>query len=102
MVGRATLLAGHVVRGGGRNTPTLVNAALQPRSFDDGRVRTLEDQATDVLGSAAEMGARSISRRERSAWDAIQCVSRSPRMCGSLVALNSRFDRAGALVRSLC
>jgi len=91
---RATLLAGHVARGGGRNTPTLVNAALQPTLFDDGRVRTLEDQATDVLGSAAEMGgslelaARAVGVRRDSVRFALAAYVRS------LVALNSRFDRA--------
>ena len=91
---RATLLAGHLARGGGRNTPTLVNAALQPTLFDDGRVHTLEDQATDVLGSAAEMGgsldvaARAIHMRPDSVRLALAAYVRS------LVALDSRFDRA--------
>jgi cytochrome c peroxidase len=53
---RAELLPGHGAGRGARNTPTLINAALQPTLFADGRVRTLEDQATDVLGSASEMG----------------------------------------------
>jgi cytochrome c peroxidase len=52
---RADLLHGQAGRRA-RNTPTLVNAAFQPTLFADGRVRTLEDQATDVLGSASEMG----------------------------------------------
>ena len=91
---RATLFAGHVARGGGRNTPTLVNAALQPTLFDDGRVHTLEDQATDVLGSAAEMGgsldvaARAIGMRPDSVRLALAAYVRS------LVAMDSRFDRA--------
>jgi cytochrome c peroxidase len=91
---RAALLAGHVARGGGRNTPTLLNAALQPTLFDDGRVRTLEDQATDVLGSAAEMGG-SLDR----AASALHMQPGRIRLAlasyvRSLVALNSRFDRA--------
>ncbi len=39
-----------------RNTPTLINAALQPRQFADARATTLEDQAGVVLRSPAEMG----------------------------------------------
>jgi cytochrome c peroxidase len=53
---RAELLPGHGMGRPARNTPTLINAALQPTLFADGRVRTLEDQATDVVGSASEMG----------------------------------------------
>ena len=44
---------GAIVR---RNTPTLINAALQPRQFADERATTLEDQAGVVLRSPAEMG----------------------------------------------
>ncbi|MDB4913263.1 MAG: cytochrome-c peroxidase, partial [Gemmatimonadetes bacterium] len=39
-----------------RNTPTLLNAALQPTLFNDGRVATLEAQVSVVLASPAEMG----------------------------------------------
>ncbi|QJB30755.1 cytochrome-c peroxidase [Chitinophaga oryzae] len=38
-----------------RNTPTLLNAALQPSLFYDMRVAYLEDQATDVITSKDEM-----------------------------------------------
>lgn len=38
-----------------RNTPTLINAALQPSLFWDGRVQFLEEQAHDVLLSKSEM-----------------------------------------------
>lgn len=38
-----------------RNTPTLLNAALQARLFHDSRVVYLEDQATDVIGNHEEM-----------------------------------------------
>lgn len=38
-----------------RNTPTLINAALQPSLFWDGRVQFLEEQAHDVLLNKAEM-----------------------------------------------
>jgi cytochrome c peroxidase len=53
---RAALLDAHAPLQRARNTPTLINAALQPTLFDDNRVFTLEDQATDVLGSKNEMG----------------------------------------------
>lgn len=111
---RAALIPGHTTRGGGRNTPTLVNAALQPTLFDDGRVRTLEDQATDVLGSSAEMGgslsrsAASLSRDEAmvARFVAAFAVPRDSALrpqtlrlalaayVRSLVALDSRYDRA--------
>lgn len=38
-----------------RNTPTLLNAGLQPGLFYDKRVSYLEDQATDVITNADEM-----------------------------------------------
>lgn len=38
-----------------RNTPTVLNAGLQPGLFYDLRVAYLEDQATDVITSATEM-----------------------------------------------
>ena len=38
-----------------RNTPTLINAALQAAQFYDMRVNTLEDQSYDVVQSAVEM-----------------------------------------------
>ena len=38
-----------------RNTPTLINAALQPAQFADERAVTLEDQIVNVLASRSEM-----------------------------------------------
>src|SRR5580698_7517966 len=38
-----------------RNTPTLINAALQPSLFYDLRVRSLEDQSRTVVQSLQEM-----------------------------------------------
>ena len=38
-----------------RNTPTLLNAGLQPGLFYDNRVAYLEDQATDVINNKNEM-----------------------------------------------
>lgn len=39
-----------------RNTPTVINAALQPVLFADSRVKYLEQQAHDVMLNKAEMG----------------------------------------------
>jgi cytochrome c peroxidase len=111
---RAQLLPGHSARDGGRNTPTLINAALEPSLFADARVRTLEDQATDVLGSPSEMGgslqrAADAFRADRSyvsrfavAFKVARDTALTPRSLRlalaayvrSLVALDSRFDRA--------
>lgn len=41
-----------------RNTPTLINAALQPAQFYDSRIYFLEDQAHDVISNTAEMGGK--------------------------------------------
>jgi cytochrome c peroxidase len=41
-----------------RNTPTLLNAALQPLLFYDGHVRYLEEQVQEVLTNKAEMNGR--------------------------------------------
>lgn len=38
-----------------RNTPTLINAALQPNQFYDQRVAYLEDQVEDVVNNESEM-----------------------------------------------
>ena len=111
---RAELLAGHVTRRPARNTPTLINAALQPTQFADGRVRTLEDQASDVVGNVSEMGgslalaAGTVRRRPeyrrrfagtfRAAEDTA-VSGRTLRLVlaayvRSLTAMNSPFDRA--------
>jgi cytochrome c peroxidase len=39
-----------------RNTPTLINAGLQPAQFYDSRIAFLEDQAHDVISNRSEMG----------------------------------------------
>ena len=111
---RAPLLPGHAARRPARNTPTLWNAALQPALFADNRVRTLEDQAADVVGSAAEMGGSLADAALRIAQDSV-LVRRFARSFGAspdtaltartlrlalaayvrtLTALSSRFDRA--------
>ena len=39
-----------------RNTPSLINAALQPVQFSDSRTAFLEEQAHDVISNPLEMG----------------------------------------------
>lgn len=48
-----SLLAGQTLM---RNTPTLLNAGLQPVQFYDSRIAFLEDQAHEVISNRAEMG----------------------------------------------
>jgi cytochrome c peroxidase len=92
-----------------RNTPTLLNAALQPAQFYDLRAITLEDQAEDVLHNPLEMrgslqtaiGRFSRDSGYRKLWKAA-FPGRSVDTAGiiialaayvrSLVRLDSRFD----------
>ena len=52
-----------------RNTPTLINAAVQPSLFYDTRVTYLEDQAKDVISNKDEM--------HGSLLDAVKDINRS-------------------------
>ncbi|WP_324670913.1 cytochrome-c peroxidase [Hymenobacter sp. GOD-10R] len=95
-----------------RNTPTLLNASLQPAQFYDGRVLFLEDQIHEVVSNKAEMGGhldevtnalrrkKSYSKQfskafpnedkpltERNIRKALAAYIRS------LIRLNSRFDQ---------
>ena len=111
---RAQFLAGHGRKSAIRNTPTLVNAALQPSLFADNRFLALEDQVTDVLGAPGEMGgslhgAADTLRRRRAYLDRFTrafSVERDSALSArtlrlalaayvrSLTALNSPFDQA--------
>lgn len=95
-----------------RNTPTLVNAALQPSLFYDLRVNSLEDQSHTVVQSDKEMhGSMEVSvkklwkdsvyRRmfqlafpleDKSQIDTFQVMNAIGSYIRSLVYLNSRFD----------
>ena len=99
-----------------RNTPTLLNAALQPAFFYDLRANTLEEQAWDVLHSEKEMQSSvqmAVGRlRQDSAYrrlfaeafpagsdpaaqpaiDTLQLMNALAAYVRSLVRLNSRFD----------
>ena len=97
-----------------RNTPTLINASLQPAQFADERSVTLDDQVVEVLRSPAEM-ASSVERAVAALRKKPHYVVRFATAFGadspstitavrlrqalaayvrSLVALDSRFDRA--------
>jgi cytochrome c peroxidase len=96
-----------------RNTPTLINAALQPSQFMDERSVTLEDQVLEVLRSPAEMASSveqaaqtlSADSSVRAAFalafhDAERAVSplrvrqALAAYVRGLVSLDSRFDHA--------
>ena len=77
-----------------RNTPTLLNAALQPALFADQRAGTLEDQARVVLTSVAEMGSSPERASARVGTDERTLRVALAAYLRSLVALDSRFDRA--------
>lgn len=95
-----------------RNTPTLLNAALQPMQFYDLRVNTLEDQANNVVNNPDEMHGSMKSaagklwhdrsyrtqfvlafpKKARSSIDTLEVMSAIGSYVRSLVKLNSRFD----------
>ncbi len=108
---RNTVLNGHVLLP--RNTPTLLNAALQPAQFYDLRAATLEEQVRDVLnnpdemqGSLARVSARmagdsAYARLIAAAFpkggpdggsDTVRIVNALAAYVRSLVRLDSRFD----------
>jgi cytochrome c peroxidase len=97
-----------------RNSPTILNAGLQVGSFYDLRTTYLEDQVTDVMRNAEEMhgsvdaAAAVLSRdsmynsafnaafphRTNAATTGLEVRSAVAAYVRSLVALNSRVDRA--------
>jgi cytochrome c peroxidase len=105
---RNTVLNGHVLLP--RNTPTLLNAALQPAQFYDLRAATLEEQVRDVLNNPDEMQgslARVLARMlgdsayasliaaafPKGGSDTAHIVNALAAYVRSLVRLDSRFDR---------
>jgi len=110
-------LAKNTVIGGnellGRNTPTLINAALQPALFYDLRVNTLEDQSHSVVQSNKEMhGSMVMSGKylwkdeqyramflkafpyeDKTRIDTFEIMNAIGSYIRSLVQLNSRFDK---------
>lgn len=97
-----------------RNTPTLINAAIQPAQFADERSATLEDQVLEVLRSPAEMSssaehaaatlgasasyvalfARAFGDTPANAVTPLHVRQALAAYVRTLVALDSRFDRA--------
>lgn len=95
-----------------RNTPTLLNSALQPSLFYDLKVNTLEDQSLSVMQNKDEMhGSLKVSvgrlwknktyqkmfsnafpKPNRSSIDTIEVINALGSYVRSLVKLNSRFD----------
>ncbi|MDN5283975.1 MAG: Cytochrome-c peroxidase [Mucilaginibacter sp.] len=95
-----------------RNTPTLINAALQPAQFYDLRATSLEDQVGDVIGNRDEMHgdirlsvqqfwqdknyrelfAVAFPVKGRVAIDTAEIKNALASYVRSLTALNSRFD----------
>jgi cytochrome c peroxidase len=97
-----------------RNTPTLLNAALQPFQFADARARALEDQVAAVLQNPREMNLpldsvtaklrtdRALAERFAAVYGGERAQAVTSRrvqtsiaaFVRSLVAVDSRFDRA--------
>jgi cytochrome c peroxidase len=95
-----------------RNTPTLINAALQQAQFYDLRATSLEDQAIDVVRNRDEMhGDMQLSTQKlwgdnayrklfgsafpipkRQQIDTLEVMNALASFVRSLTALNSRFD----------
>jgi cytochrome c peroxidase len=95
-----------------RNTPTLINAALQPAQFYDLRASSLEDQITDVVNNRDEMHgdmqlsikklwedaayrrsfAQAFPVKGRTAIDTAEVMNALASYIRSLTSLNSRFD----------
>ncbi len=95
-----------------RNTPTLINAALQAAQFDDLRATTLEDQSLAVVQNKEEMHgsmkvaaqrlwenkdyrqlfAETFPVKNRTNIDTLEVMDAIGAYVRSLVALNSRFD----------
>ena len=95
-----------------RNTPTILNAALQPALFYDLRTNTLEEQAADAMNGKDEMScsvksaakkllqnekykmlfAEAFRNQNRSTIDSLEILSVLTSYVRSLVKLNSRFD----------
>jgi cytochrome c peroxidase len=95
-----------------RNTPTIINAALQPVLFADARVNYLEEQAHDVILNKKEMDGRSDEAikalsssaryrqlfskafpEQRGKIDQANIIAALAAFERSLIRLNAPFDR---------
>lgn len=89
------LFANTAIDGNGllkRNTPTLLNAALQPSLFYDMRVNSLEAQVMDVVQSSHEMHCSPALVKQRTGMDIQEVAKNIAAYVRTLVKLNSRFD----------
>ena len=78
-----------------RNTPTLINAALEHDLFADLRAPTLEAQVRDVIANPREMAGVPIdSIADRIQVPAVRIQRALAAYVRTLVRLDSRFDRA--------
>jgi cytochrome c peroxidase len=78
-----------------RNTPTLLNAALEHDLFDDLRAPTLEAQVRDVVANPREMAGEPLdSVAVRMHMPAVRIQRALAAYVRTLVRLDSRFDRA--------
>jgi cytochrome c peroxidase len=95
-----------------RNTPSLINAALQPALFYDMRVSSLEDQSITVVQSSEEMQgsmkktalrlwenktyrdlfSMAFPKKNRTGIDTMEVMNAIGSYVRSLTWLNSRFD----------
>jgi cytochrome c peroxidase len=95
-----------------RNTPTLLNSALQPSLFYDLRVNRLEEQSLSVVQSSEEMHgslklsvnrlwqdtayrrlfSKAFPKKDRAGIDTLEVMNAIGSYVRSLVSLNSRFD----------
>jgi cytochrome c peroxidase len=105
-----TVIGGHAPLK--RNTPTLLNAALQPSLFYDLRVNTLEDQVHEVVQDKQEMDGsitavahrlwqnkdyrrlfeKAFPEKGRTGIDTFEVMNAIASYVRSLSRLNSRFD----------
>ncbi|MDO6430447.1 cytochrome c peroxidase [Flavitalea sp. BT771] len=105
-----TIIGGHKLLS--RNTPTLINAALQPSLFYDLRAKSLEDQALAVVQNEKEMHgsiklsvtrlwedtsyrrlfASAFPKKDRIDIDTLEVMNALGSYVRSLTYLNSRFD----------
>lgn len=96
-----------------RNTPTLINAALQSNLFYDMRALTLEDQVRDVINNKTEMGgslqetvkrlrqnktyrqlfSAAFSENKKNTIDTFEVMNAIASYVRSLTSFNSRFDQ---------
>jgi cytochrome c peroxidase len=78
-----------------RNTPTLINAALEHDLFMDLRAPTLEAQVADVVANPREMSGQPLdSVAARIGLPAVRIQRALAAYVRTLVRLDSRFDRA--------